>query len=164
MRFAPWEWLRQRVRLLALSKPRLTTGLVFFFLYTTSNYVHFTTDTVLPVSPFWHMVIMGALVATFASLLFYEVILLHRRLAEVQIVSKAALTVRSEINNSLTVILLSAQKLQTSQVPDERGLQNILSEAAHIERALTKLSELEQEVRYRKETGLQDVIDIGQSR
>ncbi len=68
---SPLEWLREQVKNLALSKPRLMTVVVFFFLYTVSNSVHFATSTVLKMSPFWQMLVMGAVLATFTSLLIY---------------------------------------------------------------------------------------------
>lgn len=153
MAFTPWQWLRQRMKDLALSKPRLMTALVFFFLYTVSNSVHFLTTTVLQISPFWQMLVMGAVLATFTSLLIYEIVQQHRRLAEAQIVTKTARTIRNEINNAFTAIRLSTEKLRDLQGYDELSVRNILAQAAYVRDALNKLAELEQDVRLHQEPG-----------
>ncbi len=145
MTFKPWQWTREQMKNLALRRPRLMTLLVFLFLYTVSNSVHFTTTTVLEFSPFWQMLAMGAVLATFASLLIYQIVQQHRRFLEMQSASKAALTVRNEINNAFTAIRLSTEKLRDLQGYDEISVRNILSQATYIRDALNKLSELEQD-------------------
>lgn len=163
MVFTPWHWLRQQVKQLALSRPRLMTGLLFFFLYTVSNYVHFATTTVLKISPFWQMLVTGAVLATFASLLLYEVVRLHRHLAEVQTVTMAARTIRFEINNAFTVIQLSTEKLRDLQGYDENSVRNILAQGAQVRDGLNKLAELEKRVHLHEEPGFEGLIDIAQS-
>ncbi len=140
---SPLEWLREQLKNLALSKPRLMTTLVFFFLYTVSNSVHFVTTTVLKISPFWQMLVMGAVLATFTSLLIYEVVQQHRRVAELQSTTKVARTIRNDINNAFTAIRLSTEKLRELQGYDEISVRNILSQATYIRDALNKLAELE---------------------
>lgn len=140
---SPLEWLREQVKNLALSKPRLMTVVVFFFLYTVSNSVHFATATVLKMSPFWQMLVMGAVLATFTSLLIYEVVQQHRRFAELQSATKVARTIRNDINNAFTAIRLSTEKLRELQGYDEISVRNILSQATYIRDALNKLAELE---------------------
>lgn len=164
MVFMPWQWFRQQVQKLALSRPRLMTALVFFFLYTVSNYVHFATTTVLKISPFWQMLVTGAVLATFASLLLYEVVRLHRHLAEVQAVTMAARTIRFEINNAFTVIQLSTEKLRDLQGYDEISVRNILAQGGYVRDALNKLAALEQKVRLHQEPGFEGLVDIEQSR
>ncbi len=140
---SPLEWLREQVKNLALSKPRLMTTLVFFFLYTVSNSVHFVTTTVLKISPFWQMLVMGVVLATFTSLLIYEVVQQHRRVAELQSTTKVARTIRNDINNAFTAIRLSTEKLRELQGYDEISVRNILSQATYVRDALNKLAELE---------------------
>ncbi len=140
---SPLEWLREQVKNLALSKPRLMTVVVFFFLYTVSNSVHFATATVLKISPFWQMLVMGAVLATFTSLLIYEVVHQHRRFAELQSATKVARTIRNDINNAFTAIRLSTEKLRELKGYDEISVRNILSQATFVRDALNKLAELE---------------------
>ena len=140
---SPLEWLREQVKNLALSRPRLMTVVVFFFLYTVSNSVHFATSTVLKMSVFWQMLVMGAVLATFTSLLIYEVVQQHRRFAELQSATKVARTIRNDINNAFTAIRLSTEKLQELKGYDEISVRNILSQATYIRDALNKLAELE---------------------
>lgn len=146
MTFAPWQWLRGQLKNLALSKPRLMTVLVFFFLYTVSNSVHYATASVLEISPFWQMLVMGAVLATFASLLIYEVVQQHRRFIEMQSASTAARAVRNEINNAFTAIRLSTEKLQHLKSYDEISVRNILGQATYVRDALNKLATLESDV------------------
>ena len=141
--YSPLEWLREQVKNLALSKPRLMTVVVFFFLYTVSNSVHFATATVLKISPFWQMLVMGAVLATFTSLLIYEVVQQHRRVAELQCATKVARTIRNDINNAFTAIRLSTEKLRELKGYDEISVRNILSQATYVRDALNKLAELE---------------------
>ena len=133
---SPLEWLREQVKNLALSKPRLMTVVVFFFLYTVSNSVHFATSTVLKMSPFWQMLVMGAVLATFTSLLIYEVVQQHRRVAKLQSATKVARTIRNDINNAFTAIRLSTEKLRELKGYDEISVRNILSQATYIRDAL----------------------------
>jgi hypothetical protein len=141
--YSPLEWLREQVKNLALSKPRLMTVVVFFFLYTVSNSVHFATATVLKMSPFWQMLVMGAVLATFTSLLIYEVVQQHRRVTELQSATKVARTIRNDINNAFTAIRLSTEKLRELKGYDEISVRNILSQATYVRDALNKLAELE---------------------
>ncbi len=141
--YSPLEWLREQVKNLALSKPRLMTVVVFFFLYTVSNSVHFATATVLKISPFWQMLVMGAVLATFTSLLIYEVVQQHRRVTELQSATKVARPIRNDINTAFTAIRLSTEKLRELQGYDEISVRNILSQATYIRDALNKLAELE---------------------
>ncbi len=143
MVYSPLEWLREQVKNLALSKPRLMTVVVFFFLYTVSNSVHFATATVLKISPFWQMLVMGAVLATFTSLLIYEVVQQHRRVVELQSATKVARTIRNDINNAFTAIRLSTEKLRELKGYDEISVRNILSQATYVRDALNKLAELE---------------------
>jgi len=119
------------------------TVVVFFFLYTVSNSVHFATATVLKISPFWQMLVMGAVLATFTSLLIYEVVQQHRRVVELQSATKVARTIRNDINNAFTAIRLSTEKLRELKGYDEISVRNILSQATYVRDALNKLAELE---------------------
>ncbi|MFQ5695954.1 MAG: hypothetical protein ACE5HB_08190 [Terriglobia bacterium] len=145
MVFSPWQWLRIQVKSVALSRPRLMTVLVFFFLYTVSNSVHYTTTTVLPISPFWQMLAMGAVLATFTSLLIYEIVQQHRRSLEAQSATKVARTIRDDINKAFTAIRLSTEKLRELRSYDEISVRNILAQATYIRDALNKLAELDRD-------------------
>lgn len=159
-----WQWLKHRLIQLAANYPQLMVVLIFLFLLTLSNQVYFATGIAVQIPIFWHMLVMGTLMATYGAFLLYEVIRLHGRLAEARLVRTVASTLHHEINNPLMVIQLSAEKLQTLRTYDETTVQNILTQGARIRDALLRLSKLEEEVRLRKEQGFAGLIDIPGSR
>lgn len=63
------EWIRQHVIRLALRHPGLMTAMLFFLLFTVSNYIEFTTGMALQTSPFWHMLLEGAAMSSFGAML-----------------------------------------------------------------------------------------------
>lgn len=159
-----WRWLRQRIVLMAIRNPGPTVALVFFFLFTISNHVEFTTGMVLQISPFWHMLTMGVVMAIFGAVLMLEVIREYRRLAEVQIVRTVVATLHHEINNPLTVIQLSAEKLHDLQRYDAPTVTEILAHSTRIHNVVAKLNQLDEEVHLRQEQGFEGLIDIARSR
>ena len=159
-----WQWLRQRVVRLAIRNPGPTTALVFFFLFTVSNHVEFATGMDLALPPLWRMVVTGAVMAIFGAMLLYEVIRLHRKLAEVQMVHTVVSTLHHEINTPLMVIRLSAEKLQDLKSYHEASVRDILAQGTRIRDVVIKLSELDQEVRLHPEPGFQGLIDVARSR
>lgn len=159
-----WRRLRQRVTGLALGYPPLMAVLIFLFLLTLSNQVYFATGIAVQIPVFWHMLVMGTLMATYGAFLLYEVIRLHGKLAEVRLVRTIASTLHHEINDPLMVIQLSGEKLQTLRSYDETCVNNILAYGTRIRDVLLRLSKLEEEVRLRKEQGFAGLIDIPGSR
>lgn len=159
-----WLWLRRRVVQMSIRSPGLAAALVFFFLFTVSNHVEFTTGMVLQISPFWHMLIMGVVLAVFGAMLMLEVIQEYRRLAEVQMVRTVVATLHHEINNPLTVIQLSAEKLHDLQRYDAPTVTEILAHGTRIHNVVAKLNQLDEEVHLRQEQGFEGLIDIGRSR
>ena len=157
-------WLRRHVIPLAIRHPALAAGIVFFFLLTLSNHIEFTTGMVVPISPFWHMLIEGAVMAGFGAALLYEIIRLHRQLAEVRMVRAVASTLHHEINNPLTVIQFSAEKMLRLRVYDEPSVNDIISHNTRIRDVVVRLSELDQEVRLRLDAGFEGLIDLVRSR
>jgi len=159
-----WRFVRQRVIGMAIRRPGLTAGIVFFFLLTVSNHVEFVTGMAVPISPFWHMLVEGAVMASFGAALLYEIIRLHRKLAEVRMVRAVASTLHHEINNPLTVIQFSAEKMLRLRVYDEPSVNDIISHNTRIRDVVVRLSELDQEVRLRFEAGFEGLIDLARSR
>ncbi len=149
---------------MAVHSPGLAAALVFFFLFTVSNHVEFTTGMVLQISPFWHMLIMGAVMAVFGAMLMLEVIREYRRLTEVETVRAVVATLHHEINNPLTVIQLSAEKLHELQRYDEPTVTNIITHGTRIYAVVSKLNKLDEEVHRRQEEGFEGLIDVTRSR
>ncbi|MBI4466610.1 MAG: hypothetical protein HY656_04175 [Acidobacteria bacterium] len=159
-----WRFLRQRVIGLAIRHPGPASGIVFFFLFTVSNHIEFATGMAIQISPFHHMLIESAVMAGFGAALLYELIRLHRRLAEVLMVRTVVSTLHHEINNPLQVIQFSAEKLQTLKSYDEGTVSAILKHNTHIHDVVIKLSELDQEVCLHQEPGFEGLIDVARSR
>ena len=159
-----WLAFRQRIVAMAVRFPAPTAALVFFFLFTMANHIEFVTGMALQISPFWHMIVMGAVMAAYGASLLYEVIRLHCKLAELQMVRTVVSTLHHEINNPLQVIQLSAQKLQDGGHYDAACVRNILDYGGHIRDAVLKLKELDQEVRLHRDPGFRGLIDVPRSR
>lgn len=164
MALRPWQFLRQRVVGMAIRHPGSAAGLVFFFLLTLSNHIEFTTGMAVPISPFWHMLIEGGVMAGFGAALLFEIIRLHRKLVEVRMVRAVASTLHHEINNPLMVIQFSAEKLRTLRSYDDAAVGEILAHNTHIRDVVVKLTELDQEIRLRYEPGFEGLIDLARSR
>lgn len=157
-------WVRKHVIPLAIRNPGPTVGIVFFFLFTLSNHVEFITGMAIQVSPFIHFVFTGAVFATFGAILLYEVIRLHRKLAEVKMVHTVVSTLHHEINNPLLVIQFCAEKMQALHNYDEGSVNDIIVHGTRIRDVVVKLSELDQEVRLHREQGFEGLIDVARSR
>lgn len=157
-------WVRRHVTGLAIRHPSVAAALLFLFLFTLSNHIEFTTGMALQISPFWHMLLIGGVMASFAAILLYDVIRLHRRLAEVQMVRTVVSTLHHEINNPLMVIQLSAEKLQMLKSYDEPTVNNILDYGTAIRDVVGKLGQLDEEVKLRVEPGFEGLIDVHRSR
>jgi len=161
--FKWWSWLRQRVVQIAVRSPGLAAALVFFFLFTVSNHVEFTTGMVMQISPFWHMLIMGAVMAVFGAVLMLEVIREYRKLTEVETVRIVVATLHHEINNPLTVIQLSAEKLHELKRYDELTVDNIITHGTRIYAVVSKLNKLDEAVHLRQDEGFEGLIDVARS-
>lgn len=159
-----WQFLRQRVIGLAIRHPALMSALVYFFLFTVSNHVEFVTGMAVPISPFSHMLVEGAVMAGFGAALLYEVIRLHRQLAEIRMVHAVVTTLHHEINNPLLVIQFSAEKLQALKHYDETSVDDILRQGTQIRDVVVKLGELDQTVRFHQQPGFEGLIDVERSR
>ena len=159
-----WRFLRQRVIGLAIRHPGATAGIVFFFLFTLSNHIEFVTGMAVPISPFHHMLIEGAVMAGFGAALLYEVVRLHRQLAEVRMVRAVASTLHHEIDNPLAVIQFAAEKLQALRSFDAATVGEILAHNGRIRDVVLRLTELDREVHLRIEPGLEGLIDLDRSR
>lgn len=157
-------WTRKHILSLAVRYPGLMSALLFFFLFAVSNHLEFTSGMALQSSPFWHMLLVGAVMASFAAILLYEVIRLHRQLAEVRMVRHVVSTLHHEINNPLLVIQLSAEKLQALRAYDDPTVKNILDYGTVIRDVVVQLGSLDYEVRLRVEPGFENLIDIARSR
>ena len=164
MIYNSWQWLRRRIVGMAVRHPGPASGIVFLFLLTVSDHVEFATGMALQISPFWHMIVMGAVVGTFGASLLYEVIRLHRLLAELQMVRAVVITLHHEINNPLQVIQFSAEKLRSGGNYDEVCVRNILDYGSRIRDAVVKLRELDEEVRLNQDPNFRGLIDLAQSR
>ena len=156
-------WVRRHVIPLAIRNPGPTAGLVFLFLFTLSNHVEFVTGMVIQISPFSHILMTGAVFALFGAVLLYEVIRLHRKLAEVKMVHTVVSTLHHEINNPLLVIQFCAEKMQALRNYDEASVNDILTHGTRIRDVVVKLSELDQEVRLHREPGFEGLIDVARS-
>lgn len=159
-----YRWLRRRVVRLAIRNPALTTAIVFFLLFTVHNHVEFATGMAIQISPFWQMLLMGALMSVFGSLLLFEVIRLHRRLAEVHMVRTVASSLHHEINNPLMVIQFCAERMESLQRYDQTSVHDILVHGHRIRDVVLKLSDLDQEVRLHRDPGFPGLIDLPRSR
>ncbi|MFQ5817951.1 MAG: histidine kinase dimerization/phospho-acceptor domain-containing protein [Terriglobia bacterium] len=159
-----WRWPRQRLLQLALKYPPLMAGLIFLFFLTVSNQVYFTTGIALQLPAFWHMLLMGTLMATYGAFLLHEIIRMHSKLARVQVVRTLVSTLQHEMNTPLMVIQLSAHKLQTLKSYDETCVNNILDHTLRIRDLIVKLSHLDQEVRLHQKPGFEGLIDVTRSR
>lgn len=157
------HWTRKHILSLAGRYPGLVSALLFFFLFAVSNHIEFTTGMAMQISPFWHMLLVGAVMASFAAILLYDVIRLHRQLAEVQMVRTVVSTLHHEINNPLMVIQLSAEKLQALKSYDEPTVNNILDYGIVIRDVVVKLGTLDDEVKLRVEPGFEGLIDVHRS-
>jgi signal transduction histidine kinase len=157
-------WVRRHVIPLAIRHPGAAAGLVFFFLFTVSNHVEFATGMALRISPYWRILVTGALFALFGAALLYEIIRLHRQLAEVRMVRAVASTLHHEINNPLTVIQFSAEKMLRLRTYDEPSLTDIINHNTRIRDVVVRLTDLDQEVRLRFEPGFEGLIDLVRSR
>lgn len=156
-------WVRRHVIPLAIRNPGPTAAIVFFFLFTVSNHLEFVTGMALQIAPFWHILVTGAVFALFGALLLYEVIRLHRKLAEVRMVRTVVSTLHHEINNPLQVIQFSAEKMQALQTYDEISVNDILNQGTRIRDVVAKLGELDQEVLLHQEPGFEGLIDVARS-
>ncbi len=163
MMLAFWRRLRQLIIRLAFRDPRGMSALVFLFLFVVSNHVYSGAKSLQDFT-FWHMLMMGTLMATFGAVLLYEVIRTQRNLAEVRMVRTVTSTLQHEINNSLNVIQLSAGKLQALKSYDESSVRNILTYSSRIHDVVTKLSQLEERVLFHQDPGFAGVIDVARSR
>ncbi len=137
---------------------------MFLFLHTLSSQVYFTARHVIEMPSYWHMLLMGALMAAFGAVLLYEVIRLTRRLAELEIVRAVATTLLHEINNPLQVIQMSAEKLRTLPQHDPETVGNILTYAERIRSTVANLSKLRERVFLHQESGFASLIDLDRSK
>lgn len=158
------SWVRKHVIPLAIRNPGPTAGVVFLFLFTLSNHFEFVTGMAIQISPFAHILATGAVFALFGAVLLYEVIRLHRKLAEVKMVRTIVSTLHHEINNPLLVIQFSAEKMQALQSYDEASVSDIIAHGTRIRDVVVKLSELDHEVQLHQERGFEDLIDVARSR
>jgi nitrogen fixation/metabolism regulation signal transduction histidine kinase len=73
-------------------------------------------------------------------------------------------TLHHEINNPLTVIQLSAEKLHELQRYDEPTVANIITHGTRIYTVVSKLNKLDEAVHLRQEEGFEGLIDVARSR
>lgn len=159
-----WSPLRRRIVRLALEYPPLMSALVFLFLLTFSNQIYFVTSSVIPISSFRHMLVVGALMATFGAVLLYELLRSNRRLAQIDMVRPMARSLLHELNNPLQVIQLSAEKLKALDRYDEDCVKNIIAQVERIGDLATKLIQLQEEIFLRREPEFAGLIDLARSR
>lgn len=159
-----WQFFRERIVSLALRHPPLVALLMFLFLLTVSNQVYSATRLAIDVPSFWHMLLMGTVMATFGAMLLYEVLRVYRRLTEVQFVRAVVSTLHHEINNPLMVIQLSAEKLRNVKAYDDAAVANILEHGRRIREVMARLDELEEQVHLRRDISFTRVIDLERSR
>jgi signal transduction histidine kinase len=157
-------WTRRLVANLCIKHPVLAAVLLFFLMFTLSNYVSVTTRFDLVLSPFWNMVVEGAVMAFFAAAPLYEVCRLNRQLTELDTVRTIVTTLHHEINNPLQVILLSADRLHLIERYDAECVEDIAANGTRIRDVVLKLSGLEAGVRLHTEPGFRGLIDIARSR
>ncbi len=158
-----WQHARTRIIRLALRYPALRGALMFLFLHILFNQVYYTASHIIEMPSYWHMLLMGALMAAFGAVLRYEVIRLTRRLAELEIVRAVANTLLHKINNPLQVIQLSAEKLRTRQQYDPETVANILTYAERIGATVANLGKLRERVFLHQESGFAGLIDLDRS-
>ncbi len=158
-----WQRARTWTVRLALRYPPLMGALVFLFLHTLSNQIYYTASHIIEMPSYWHMLLMGALMAAFGAVLLYEVIRLTRRLAELEIVRAVATTLLHEINNPLQVIQLSAEKLRTLPQYDPETVANILTYAERIGATVANLSKLRERVFLHQASSFAGLIDLDRS-
>lgn len=158
-----WRPVRKQLAQLALRYPPLVATLMFLFFYTVSNHVYFTTAFAIQVPAFWHMLMMGALMASFGAVLLYEVLRLYKKLTELQLVRVVVGTLQHEINNPLAIIRLSAEKLQSVKTYQGDSVQEILTQVQRIQEVVVRLSDLEREVQLHPGPGAL-LIDPARSR
>ena len=156
-------WVRRQVIRLALRYPRLITVLFLLFLFTVSNHIEFATGMAVRISPLWHTMGEGLIVATFGAFLLYEAIRLYREFAELQMVHIVVRSLHHEINNPLTFLLLSAERLQALNSYDETTVRNILAQGSHIRDVVAKLSQLEEKVLLHEDPGFRGLLDLARS-
>ncbi len=159
-----WCHVRKRIIVLALRWPPVMAALMFLFLLTVSNQVYFTASHIIEIFSYWHMLLMGTLMASFGALLLYEVIRLTRRLTELEIVRLVANTLLHEINNPLQVIQMSAEKLRTLQQHDQETVGKILAHGERIRDTVANLSKLRERILLHQESGFAGLIDLERSR
>ncbi len=158
-----WQRARTWIIRLALRYPALMGALMFLFLHTLFNQVYHTASHIIEMSSYWHMLLMGALMAAFGAVLLYEVIRLTRRLAELEMVRAVATTLLHEINNPLQVIQLSAENLRTRQQYDPETAANILTCVERIRATVADMSKMRERVFLHQESGFAGLIDLDRS-
>lgn len=159
-----WGPLRKRIVRLALEYPPLISALMFLFLLTFSNQIYFATSQVIPITSFRHMLLIGALMATFGAVLLYELLRSNRRLAQIDMIRPMARTLLHGLNNPLQVIQLSAEKLKTLDRYDDESVKNIIAQVERIGDLATKLIQLQEDIFLHREPGFAGLIDLERSR